>query len=169
MNDFASRLERQLVDAARREQRRARRPLIARRVPDLRSALPTVAALAAIAIVLLVLAPQLRRPEPLPTPGRPGPVPTTLGGNYTSGDVRLILDRRRYTLLIAGKDAVTGTVAAQGPVLILEDDGEGACRASTQPAQYRATFANGELRLQRLTEHCPTRARALEQPLTRDG
>jgi len=119
--------------------------------------------------VVLVLTPRLRGPEQPPTPARPGPVPTTLGGNYTTGDVRLILDRRRYTLLITGKDTVTGTVAAQGPVLIFDDDGEGACRASAQPARYRATLANGELRLQRLTEHCQTRARALQQPLTRDG
>ena len=166
MNDFGTRLERELVEAARRERDRRLRPRVLPRAPDLRPALPAVIAIAALAAVLLVLVPRLLAPEP-PAPARPGPVPMTLAGNYANGGVRLILDRRRYTLLIDGKAPVTGTVTALGDVLSLEDDGEGACPATIRPARYVATVAGQQLRLQQLADPCPARAQAFEQPLTR--
>jgi hypothetical protein len=166
MSDFGARLERELVAAARRERRRRLRPPASSRAPDVRAALGVVIAIAALAAVLLVLVPRLIAPE-YPAPAQPGPVPITLAGNYANGGARLILDRRRYTLLIDGKAPVTGGVTALGEVLALEDDGEGACPATTRPARYLATVAGPQLRLQRLADPCPARAQAFERPLTR--
>ena len=168
MSDFGTRLERELVQAAHRERARARRGGLAGRAAGLRPLTPALVAAAAVAAVLFVLVPRLAPPDQPAPPGRPGPVPAALAGSYARGDTTLILDRRRYTLLLSGSPAVTGTVTATGPVLAFDDDGEGACPASLRPARYLGTLSDGRLQLRRLADGCKARARAFEQPLLRE-
>lgn len=165
MSDFATRLERELMAAAEREQRRPR--MLPRR-PRRGGWSRAVAIATAVAVLALVVAPALRSPHESnpPSNGQPlGPLPPSLLGDYSRstgrGATSLILDRTRYTLVLpTGED--TGDVSVAGSLLVLTSDGNGICRYQHGPGQYRFELHRGTLRLHRLDDRCGARAQALE-------
>jgi hypothetical protein len=164
MTDFVTRLERELVEAIEREQRR--RWPVRPRAP--RRAVAAVAVAAAIAAIVLAL-PRAQRdvgPEPA------GTVPEHLAGDYSrrGGEVALILDVDRYTLLLPGGERAVGAAGVEGDMLLLWDDGGGACDTTVAPARYRVRLAGGELRLALIEDACTARAAPLTAgPLRRGG
>jgi hypothetical protein len=167
VTDFVTRLERELVEAIEREQRSRRLvPVLRPRAP--RRAIAVVAVAAAIAAAVLAIPRPQRDAEPQPA----GPVPERLVGDYTSqrGRVALILDLDRYTLLLPRGERVVGPVGVEGDVLLLWDDGGGACDGLAYAARYRFRLADRELRLTRIEDPCAARAAPLTAgPLRRGG
>ena len=108
-----------------------------------------------------------QRAGPAPT----GPLPRELLGSYVArrGGVTLILDTRRYTLLLANQPALTGDVRVRGSELVLGNDGDGPCGTADRPATYRLITGGARLRLRRVTDPCHARARALRVTLERGG
>jgi hypothetical protein len=163
MSDFASRLERELIAAAKREERR---PRMLPRLPTPRRWSPALAIATAVAALALALAPALRSPHDSNPPTKPlRPLPAALLGDYSRstsrGATSLILDRTRYTLVLpAGED--TGDVAAAGSLLVLSSDGNGPCRYQDGRGQYRFERHGDTLRLHRLADGCRARAQALD-------
>jgi hypothetical protein len=170
MSDFVTRLERELIEAIEREQRagrlvgalRARAPRLARR------ALAAAAVAAIVAALALTLPRGQRDEEPRPA----GPVPEHLVGDYSrrGGQVALILDIDRYTLLLPRGQRVVGPAGVDRGVLLLGDDGTGACDGTADPARYHARRSGPDLRLEVIEDSCAARADQLTAgPLLGDG
>ena len=163
MSDFVTRLEAELIRAAEREQGGTVGRFLGL-LPRVRpGAALAAAALACAALVATIVAlPHGSRPSP---PARVGPVPGRMIGDYErtvgAGRIALILDTRRYTLLIPGAGSVVGDAAVHGGVLVLGNDGTGACRPTTGIALYRAHLDGPRLRLTPISDRCRSRARAL--------
>ena len=161
MSDFGTRLERELIAAAEREQRRPR--MLARR-PSRGGSL-ALAIGTAVAVLALVVVPALRSPRELPDNGQPlGPLAPALLGDHAGSTGRraisLILERTRYTLVLpVGED--TGDISAAGSLLVLTSDGDGVCRQHDERGLYRFQLHGRTLRLHRLTDGCRARAEAL--------
>jgi hypothetical protein len=163
MSDFVTRLEQELVAAIEREQRPRR--LVRSHTP--RRAVATVAVAAAIAAVVLALPRVQRQDEPQPA----GAVRERLAGDYSRGGgrVALILDVDRYTLLLPGGERVVGAAGVEGDVLLLWDDGGGACGSTADPARYAVRLAGRDLRLALIEDACAARAAQLTAGPLRSG
>ena len=161
MSDFGTRLERELMAAAEREQRRPR--MLPRR-PRPRRWSVALAIATAVAALALAVGPVLRSPHDsnLPSNGQPlRPLSPALLGDYSRGATSLVLDRTRYTLVLpAGED--TGDVSAAGSLLVLSSDGNGVCRYQDGRGQYRFELRRHTLRLHRLVDRCHARGQALD-------
>jgi hypothetical protein len=143
----------------------ALRTRIGGRRPGRRALVAAVAAAAIIAALVLVTSGMLSRDRP--GPATHSRVDVRLLGEYQRGGVAFILDTRRYTLLIPGKEPVVGDAATRGSTLELGNDGAGACAPSGATARYRV-LRGSELRLTRVSDDCPARAAALDAaPLRR--
>jgi hypothetical protein len=164
VSDFVTRLEHELVEAFERQDRRRRVP-----VPRLRPLVPALAVAAALALALVLVLPLGERADDAPV--QPGPVPAQLAGSYTGADgLSLILDVRRYTLQLPGRDPQIGDARGDGGVLLLGNDGDGPCGLRDFFARYAAVAEGGTLRLTLIDDACAARARALDgAALRRDG
>jgi hypothetical protein len=163
MNDFVTRLEHELVEAFERQERR--RPTL----PSMRPLVPALAVAAALALLLVLVLPRGERADE--TPVQPGPVPAEVAGSYSGArGLSLILDVRRYTLRLPGRDPLIGDARGDGGVLLLGNDGDGPCGLRDFFARYAAVAEGGTLRLTLLEDACAARARALDgAALRRDG
>ena len=167
-------LEQQLREAAARELESERsRAFTFPKLPWL--VMPVAGALAVLLVTLFVVVPALRGPteterEVAAPKATPVQVPADLLGSFRRGEVTLIFDFDRYTIL-SGEVTVRGDAESVPAGLRLTHDGAGDCGTAPQePGVYAYRFRGDALTFTALDDDCAARRRALTGgPFRRGG